>query len=79
MKSSEVFLTRLLNFANRMNNDLKTGNKADYEHAEGVLNFTAELATDMGHEVHIFWQSDGQITGVQVGKLKGQAIVNEEP
>ena len=78
MSNSKVFLDRLINFANRMNTAIKEKNKAEYDHAEGILDFTAELATDMGHKVHIDWRSDGQIESVQIGKEKAQAIFYEE-
>ena len=76
--SSKIFLSRILNLANMMNSAIKSGNKADYEYNEKMLDFTVELATDIGHEVHVYWRPDGQIASIQVAKQKAQAIFYEE-
>lgn len=77
MSSSKVLLERMIASANLMNSNVVEGDKFKYKMNEQLLNYVAEIATDMGLVVHIFWQRDGQICGVQCGKESKQAVIYE--
>lgn len=75
MNNSKILLARMINSANNMNQCIKNRNEAEYKKHEELLNFAAEIATDMGFEVHVHWQADGQIGGIQCGKSQELAVI----
>lgn len=77
MNNSKILLARMINSANKMNHCIKHSNEAEYKKHEELLNFAAEIATDMGFEVHVHWRPDGQIDGIQCGKSNELAAIYE--
>ena len=74
---SKRLAKRLAAIACKMNHDIRYMHKDIYKQDEQLLDFAAEIATDMGFEVHVIWRRDGQIEAVTVGNTREEVLCGE--
>ncbi len=74
---SKMFAKKLAAIACKMNHDIRYMHKDIYTQDEKLLDLAAEIATDMGFEVHVIWRRDGQIEAITVGKEREEVLCGE--